>query len=601
MVANTKKKANQLTVKNDGIVLSSGIRSIDFVGGIEVEAILTGIGEVTVYIPAPSYQPYWPLGVTDPVERVTARISTPEGGEGVPFKTNGWSGTNQAAGRTSSFVLASPSNRTGFGGNSTFEVVVFDADGISVLDSYTTPSLTSNGVHTSPSGKIVVTITGYATDSTKFQAKPSVSINIGGIFTSAGRSGGRYHVRATHHTDLTTDGGQALHFTQSDVFLDTNDTTPAISTISGGIDVGETPGQVLTKHLSGIEYYILDSEFTTTISGIDQLNRNTASTSSNLRVRGSEFGLPQLDHSPFGTGSSFFSGWTNGHNVSSVVYEKEDWAITSTNYRYIGPTGNVDARPQDPWTAGPTVNSANHNILVDTYTITSTATFEGFDDEARREFIDGVGAAATTMSFGGIGSFNSESHLSVSGTTQALVFNSRVMVPNESTFVRSDGASTPNADWTSYKPDTGGSNPDYSALGIDCQYARRFTKTAGINIPSFQMVFSGTFAGANALADLQSGALEIYVYRINKPTGTPGTIGPPPTNTRPLRVHQSFNFAVYDDGLTIAGSGIREGTSSGNTINCTFGTGTPADTGFYCHVIIKNDNISINSISVTFF
>lgn len=601
MVANTKKKANQVTVKNDGTVLASGIKSIDFVGGAEVEAVLTGVGEVTVYFPSPIFQPHWPTGVTDPVERTTARISTPEGGEGVPFKTSGWAGTNQSAGRTTSFVLTTPSNRTGFGGDSTFEVKVFDADGTTVLDSYITPSLTGNGVHTSPSGRISVTITGYGTDATKFQAKPSVSINIGAIFTDNGLIGGRYNVRATHHTDSITDGGQTLHYTQTAVFLDTNNTTPSISTVSGGVNIVETPGQVLTKHLSGIEYYILGSEFTVAVSGINQLNRNTSITSGNLRVRGSEFGLPQLDHSPFGTGSSFFSGWTNVNTRDGVKYDKDDWSITDTSYRYIGPTANVDGRPQDTWAAGPTVNSTNHSVLIDTFTTSSTATVENFDDEARREFVDGIGAAATSMSFGGAGTFDSEKHLSVSGTTQALVFNSRLMVPSESTYVRSDGASTPNANWIVYKPDLGGANPDYSALGPPCQYARRFTKTAGINIPSFQMLFSGTFAGANALADLQSGALEVYVYRIARPTGTPGTIGKPPTNTRPLRVHQSFNFAIYDDGLTIAGSGIREGTSSGNTINCTFGTGTPADTGFYCHIIIKNDNISLNSISVTFF
>ena len=115
------------------------------------------------------------------------------------------------------------------------------------------------------------------------------------------------------------------------------------------------------------------------------------------------------------------------------------------------------------------------------------------------------------------------------------------------------------------------------------------------------MVFSGSWAFGNALADLQNGALEIYVYRVDRPAATTGNIGAPPANTTPLRVHESFNFALYDDGATYAGSGIREGSSSGNTINCTFGTGTPAKTGFYCHFVINNSNTQICSVAVTFF
>jgi hypothetical protein len=191
----------------------------------------------------------------------------------------------------------------------------------------------------------------------------------------------------------------------------------------------------------------------------------------------------------------------------------------------------------------------------------------------------------------------------VSGTTQSIVFGSYLRVPNQTTYLRSDGTNTQNANWVSFKPDKGGTNPDYTSLGVGSgtYYARRFTKTSGVNIPSFAMVFSGSWANGSALADLQNGAFEIYVYRIAIPGGTPGVYGPPPGNTRPLRVHVPFNFASYDDGLTEAGSGIREGSSSGNTINCTFGTGTPADTGFYCHIVLLNDNVKINSISVTFF
>lgn len=589
MVANAKKRSTggQITVKNDGVVLASGVNCVNFEGGTEVEAVVTSPGEVTVYHPAPTFQPYWPLGVSDPISRSTTRIATPESGEGFPFKTGGWAGTNQSTSRTTSFSLNSPGNRTGFGGDSTFEVKVFDADGVALLDSYTTPALTGNGTHVSPSGRITVTIANYGTDNTRWQADPGVTVDILDIFTDNGLDGGRYHVEATHITDTVSDGAQVLTFTQTDVFLDTNATTPFISTISGSVNIAETPGFVVTKHLSGLEYYILGSDFSVTVSGINQLNRNTARTSANLRIRGADYGLPARNHSPFGTGSSYFEGWTNDHLRDAVIYRSTDWAINDTNYRFIGTQANIDGRPRDTWAVGPTVVSPNDSILVDTYGITSNDTFEGFDDEARREFIDGIAGAATVQSFGGAGSYDSEQNVLVSGTTQAMVQSSCLKVPS--------------GDWTTYKPNLNGTNPDYSSLTIPCHFARRFTQGSTANIPSFSMVFSGSWAFGNALNDIAAGAVEIYVYRVDKPTGTPGVIGPPPTNTTPLRVHVPFNFALYDDGATVPGSGIREGSSSGNTINCTFGTGTPGKFGFYCHIIIKNVNTQICSVSVTFF
>jgi hypothetical protein len=98
------------------------------------------------------------------------------------------------------------------------------------------------------------------------------------------------------------------------------------------------------------------------------------------------------------------------------------------------------------------------------------------------------------------------------------------------------------------------------------------------------------------LVDLLAGNVQIFVYRI---AGL-GHIGPPPGNTWPLRVHEPFNFGAWDDGATVAGSGIREGSSVGNTIACTFGTGTPADTGFYCVINILNAGTKIDSMVVTF-
>jgi hypothetical protein len=581
-------------VKDEGLLVQAGATVLNFLGADVLAFKDGGIpGQVNIYVPAPAFLSHWNTAdgsngsqaVTESITRATAHISTPSGGEGTPFRTNLWSTTNQSASLNGTVTITTPGDTSGFGGTSTIKVEVFDADGASLLEAaYTTPPITGNAVDTSLSTNIVVTTTNYGADVFRFKAHVSVAVNIAAIFTAALLTGGRYHIRVTHTTDVATDNSGPYVYTQSDVFYDTNPTTPEIN---GLTTIAETGGSVVTKHLSGVEYYILTSAFTVGVVDIDDFNENTSRVSSNLMIVGTEYGLLALNHSPLpaGTGNAFFTGWTNDHDQDNVNYSYTAWAISTASYRYIGPTCNITAQAQDTWAAGTLRASADALILIDTYTDNSTALFEDFNGEAQRE---------DHASFPGAGTWVSTAVLAAG---EAQVFNSRIMVPSSTTYVRSDGASTPNADWTLYKPNAGGANPDYSAAVPPSSYGRRFTKAPGANIPSFNIVFTGTFAAGNALADLVAGNLEIYVYRI---AGL-GHTGPPPANIWPLRIHEPFSFALWDDGATVAGSGLREGSSVGNTINCTFGTGTPADTGFYCWVRIINAATSIDSMTVTFF
>lgn len=557
-----------------------------------------------IHGPAPTYNSHWNTSdgnngsqaVGESLSRSTVRVSTPSGGEGTPFKTNGWAGTNQAGTLATDGTYTTPGTTTGFGGDSTMTVTVYDADGSTVLETYTTPAITTNGVHTSPSTNIVVTITGFGDDPsppspvlTKKSANASVFVDHGAILTTAGLSGGRFHVEIAHTTDTTTDGGGTYSYVQPDVFVDDNPTTPAIN---GSVSIAERAGSVLTKHISGLEYYILGSEFNPSVADVDQFNRNTQRTASMLQAAGSDYGLAALNQEPFpgGAGEAFFSGWTNDHDQDNVDWAYIGWAITQTSYRFVGATATISALVRDTWASSGALTSPNADILVDTYVEAPTDVFEPFDGEGRRELIDGVGGGASGGSFPGAGFWPSATSLTAG---QAFIQNGSVEHPDAGGVL----------DWSGYKPDLSGANPDYTALAAQAfvDYGRRFQKTPGINIPSFQMVFTGTFAAGNMLADLVAGNVEMYVYRIAVPGGTPGNFGAPPGNTTPLRMHVSFNGAVYDDGATVPGSGIREGGSSGNTINCTFGAGTPADTGFYWHLRILNSATRVASAAVTFF
>ena len=169
---------------------------------------------------------------------------------------------------------------------------------------------------------------------------------------------------------------------------------------------------------------------------------------------------------------------------------------------------------------------------------------------------------------------------------------SEMLVPNQSTLTT--GGS--NADWSSYSPTAGGANPNYSALTAPVSFYRTMVDTTGLNRSSFTIVFSGTFV-ANATTDLSNSHLEIYIRRRASAGG--GNAGP--AIATPLRVHGlNYNFATFDDGVTVAGSYIREASSSGNTVNCTFG-GFSCEDGVYIELKIVNTAIKINSFVITFF
>jgi hypothetical protein len=579
-----------VAVYDEGLLVMNSVKQIDFIGA-DVTAVDSGTpNRVQIFVPPPAYLSHWNKAdgsngnqaVTESISRTTVRIATPSGGEGVPFKVSGWDFTNHPATLSGVAIFTTPASTTGFGGDSTATVDVFDANGIAILESYTTPPLVGNNVHSSLSTFITVAIAAYGADALRFRAKMTVTVDIDSILAAVGLVGGRYHVRVTHTCDSATDG--TFHvYAQSDVFYDTNPTTPQVT---GVVTIVETGGSIVTKHLSGLEYYTTNSAFTAGALGIDDLNEDSIRVNSNLVWDGTEYGLPALSHSPFGTGAASFAGWTNLNNVTNVSYSLPTWAINQPSYRYIGPTANVVVTPQDPWGAGVAQVTADATVLIDTCAVTSTALHEDFDDEARRE---------DPASFPGVGTWVSTATL-IAG--QAQVFNGRLIVPSSSTYVRSDGPATPNADWTLYKPDLGGANPDYSALVAPVDYGRRFTQAPGL-IPSFTIVFSGTFAAGSALADLVAGNLEVYAYRIAAPGA--GHFGAPPGNIWPLRVHESYNGAIWDDGLTVLGSGIREGSSAGNTINCTFGAGMPASVGFYCWVRVLNALTQLDSMTVTFW
>jgi hypothetical protein len=131
-------------------------------------------------------------------------------------------------------------------------------------------------------------------------------------------------------------------------------------------------------------------------------------------------------------------------------------------------------------------------------------------------------------------------------------------------------------------------------LNAPVNYYRTFVDAAGTNRNGMTLNFAGDFI-SNAATDLANSNLEVYIRRRASAGG--GGAG---AAANPLRVHGAlYNFATFDDGVTVAGSYIREASSSGNTVNITFG-GFSCETGIFIEVRIVNPAIKLSSVVASF-
>jgi len=610
-------------IQDEGIDLGN-YRTVNFIGE-DVLALDSGSPhKVNVFIPTPTFASHFDTtdGTTtgtvgDNINTPTVRISTPTT-EGDPFSTGGWAGTNRPSTISTNVTYATAQQVTGLSetsaGDSTVSVSFYGYNSTGnpvLLDSYTSPVLYQDGTNTSSSNNISVTVSNYEQDSFKWKGKLSISCNTNAIFSDVSEDGGRYYVEIIHNTDTETDGGQTFTFTSGDVFYDTNLTTPSINgnpemIISESTRVG---ANINVKHLSGVEYYILNSEFEVAVNDIDNLNQNTQGFNSgvtkNFTITAGEYGLPTKNIKFWDiteTGMSA-TGWSNNWNQDNVDFDYDRWPITATNYRYRGATANGTSQVFDPWGSGTQRVSPNEKLLIDTVTASSTNLGEDFDDESERLI---RGSTSYT-------SWDSESTLGTSVTLtaptattgcDACIVGDYLLRPDQFYL----GASNPtsgtlvNNDLPNYEPSTLGTNPDYSGSSYQTTsvYHRKFyTSSANETRPiaNFQLTFEGLFgADSNATTALSNENLKIYIRKVSG-AGSTGF------NANPLALHGGlFNSDPqnpYNDGASgvdTPGSLIRTGSSSGNSVDGTFG-GDNAVEGFWIEVQILNSDIKIDTIN----
>ena len=557
--------------------------TLNFIGAsVEARAEL---GRANVYIPPPppvTYASHWNTAdgnngnqaVTDTTPRTNAWISSPTA-ENNPFAIGSWAGTVQSATQATAATYTTPGLTTGFGGDAHALIRLLDADGTTVLSAFTALNLSASGTVSNPNTTISLTLTNYQADNSRSKANMAVVVDFGTILSAAGRQGGRLAVSITFYTDSTTDGTGPYAYTSAPVFCDVGSSPPAIH---GSVTLAPTDNLAVVKKLSGITYYTNGTQFTLQATGLDGINSNTARATGNLNIGASSAGIAAFDQSPLpgGVGSGSFSGWSNLYSVSGVSYAKADNTLNQANYRQATKTAVASALLRDTWNPGSVVTSNAVFLLIDTYGTTSTNLAEFFDDEARRQ-------DSTYNNGNPTGNWNNALTLAP-GT--AMVYGGRLQIP--STTKLSTGA--PNANWTTFNPP---GNPDYSSLTATSNYYRTIVDTSGSDRASVQFVFTGTFV-TSASADLASDLLRLTLRRRASSNGGQAGIA-----CAPLIVNGPlYDFAAFDDGLT--NGYVREATSTGNTVNATFG-GFACNTGLFIELVIADARISVDSLTVVFF
>ena len=152
----------------------------------------------------------------------------------------------------------------------------------------------------------------------------------------------------------------------------------------------------------------------------------------------------------------------------------------------------------------------------------------------------------------------------------------------------------------SYDPTlTVGTQPDYSGFNSTGTYTRLFEAITNplLVIASFELTFTGSFPGGNALAALINNDMLMYIRKKDANSGSNFGYG-----AIPHSLHGANSFGSpdpYTDPPTAtdgAGSACRTGSSSGNFLTGSFGSSAQCEDGFFVEIHIKNADVRIDSI-----
>jgi len=303
-------------------------------------------------------------------------------------------------------------------------VNVLGSDDSTIIAS-NTQTITGNLDNTT--NNIRIQILNFNSSDSKYKGQLIVTINIDNIL---GNKSGRFSVIINHDVS-----GTIYNFEDRNIFYDKNDLTISMNnpTISEN-----TP---IIKYISGIGYYNINSVFNTSLTSINNTNRDTFKNGMFI-INGNNFGLPTLTINP-----SQLTGWTNDYNKDNLNYNNSAWTINTPNIFKKG-SYFIQANSSD-WIDNPTQNSTPINILLSTYSVNNTRIYEDFRDESRR----------LLSNFNTL--WDSTQDISIyDGGNGLQMINSKLIYPNEN--------------FTLYTHPTTVTQKDYSALNGDRLFNTEF-------------------------------------------------------------------------------------------------------------------------------
>lgn len=464
-----------LKIQDENSDVLTGVTIINFIGS-SVSASVGGTRQVNIYIPPASYAPYFNNdGATiSNVTTYTRHISAPTTSS-YPFKIGDWT-----AGITGLTIRSSVTNLTystpvAFSidnTSTTFDVVVYDADGSSIL---TQNSIVLTGNTTITSSNITMTVSGWSTDSDKYKAIISVIINISSILPQ----GGRFSVSLIHHNN-----GTDYSFSQNDIFRDSESLTAGIS----GNLVVYTGSTVVTKQISGVYFYTNGTQWYVNLTGINNLNSRSYPTTKQVYISDTNL-FCGIDISIInGVG---LTSWTNAHDNAGATYTKIDWTTDQLNYTNWNGTGlnntyaTASVYDWNDSTPVASVNSTNYNYLIDTfYDADSNRHVERFRQENTSGYPRLTSGNTTWDSSANLNTYDGGNGLQVIG--DRLVY--------------------PQNNFTNYQPFIS-SQPNYTGLSGDKYYYRKFTGN-GNDFYNGKLLFSDYNITES---DLDSGIVDIQI------------------------------------------------------------------------------------------
>ncbi len=201
----TVSDGTQLTVNDEGSLISNEVTSINFIGNT-VTASETTPGQIDVSIIgiSPDYVSHF--GTSDGetnasvnnILTVNRNISTPTS-EGVPFKLGDWIvPTSQETIQSSPLVISTIEEFSILNNiNNTFRVRVYDADNSTVLADHAVTLINNSD---STLNNIRIQILNFAEDTNQYKARVIITIDINSIISN----GGRFYIELVNNT--ITDG-----------------------------------------------------------------------------------------------------------------------------------------------------------------------------------------------------------------------------------------------------------------------------------------------------------------------------------------------------------------------------------------------------------